>query len=171
MRLLDAGNIRMAYHALEQTKTQQVGYFLGKSSDHTWRKELSMRFQHHIDQRLIIEKSKCKSIKIQLRPTTARAGGVESTVVSIFVGAADVQQVEEIILKYPFNVEIVLHKWKRHSKTSYDTRLKTHINVCSNSTVIKLTETTPTFRMHIRGSLIGSPFILSIVDVADADHT
>ena len=35
MRLLDAGDFRMAYHALEQTKTQQVGYFLGKSSDHT----------------------------------------------------------------------------------------------------------------------------------------
>jgi hypothetical protein len=103
---LHVSGLNMASHALLETNSKQIGFFLGKSPAHTWREDISSRMNIHLAANMP-KKPIPNGIKVSAGlPTTERCvpiqvkngriiqDGEEAWAVAAFVGIKDMKAVE-----------------------------------------------------------------------------
>ena len=112
--VIKASKFNLSPHILLQTDSKPLAFFSGKAPDHTWREDLSNRFQIYMDHYLqtdnIIEdilgkdyvNQVPKQIPFYLKPAMLRSKNHKGQAIVIYVGTQNLDLMTEVISKVPF---------------------------------------------------------------------
>ena len=156
--------LTLSHHNLKQTESQVLAFFSGKTSQHTWRKDLSARFQQYTDTYLkhdgavtnIFGESEQvpRDIPFYLKAITVKSANHSAYIIAIYVGKLHHSYMSTLINKAPFeDLKLVPMALRRTNKDTFDQRLQLHNFLCQDSGAIKLRNTLVDFRDSIKTNL------------------
>ena len=173
----------LSHHNLFQTESKGLAFFSGKTPEHTWRKDLSARFQTYMDDNLLNDGAVLnifgdeaqipRQIPFYLKALTVKSANHNASAIAIYVGKSHHGIMSTLISKAPFeDLELVPLATKRQDKDIFDQRVQLHTFLCQDSGAIKLRRTSPEFRDHIKLELRKDNDIKNfIIDIAEAAST
>ena len=175
--------LTLSHHNLEQTESQVLAFFSGKSPQHTWRKDLAARFQQYMDIYLLDDGGVAnlfgeneqvpRKIPFYLKAITIRSTNHTATVIAIYVGKLHHSFLSTLITKAPFEeIELVPMQLRRKDKDAFDQCVQLHNFLCQDSGAIKLRNTSVDFRDSIKTVLRNDAHIKAhIINIAEAAST
>jgi hypothetical protein len=154
-------NVNMARHKLLESLDASIGFFLGKTQEHTYRGEMEQRLQTHLQsieaKQIAQENGKQESqgentelpplIPLSAKLRTIQHEDIQAEVVKVFVGAKDESRVKSMLQKEPFPVvKIVPYEYRRQHEDQWKKHLEIHNILVSNSAAIKIMDANERFR-------------------------
>ena len=173
----------LTHHNLLQTESQALAFFSGKTPQHTWRKDLSNRFQQYMD--LYLKHNNAvtnifgedaqvpRTIPFYLKAITVKSINHTGSAIAIYVGKLHYGVMMTLITQAPFeDLDLVPLSVRRSDKETFDQRVQLHQFLCQDSGAIKLRNTSPDFRDSLRVYLKCEAQVKDfIIDIAEAAST
>jgi hypothetical protein len=156
MEFLKAASIWMSAHALHQTSTKQVGFFLGKTPKHTSPIDLLQRLRNSFLYTNQQQDGLATDVPLQIKQTKIQVDEVTAEALVLIVGAKDYPAIQALVQRINFQVEIVPMKWKRSQNKEFKERLKLHNGMCNNSTAVKIDSITEDVLIALHGRIQAS---------------
>ena len=176
----------MFHHNLLQTNSKALAFFSGKSPEHTWRGDVSDRFQVYLDNYLQdnndIENNFReeyngripKTIPFYLKPqTTVKSKTHSAQVIIVYVGQHHYDLMNKIILKVPFeDIELVPMSIRQSNAPVFDQQVQLHKFLGQDCSVVKLKNTSKNLRTFLKADIRWDSSIGEhVIDVAEASST
>jgi hypothetical protein len=162
-------SLRMSSTTLHESTDEAIGFFLGKSQQHTWRDDLVDRVTLHLQksQRLqhVAEDGKPninnnisanlpETIPLSAKLRTITTNEVQADVITLFAGKSDAKQVKNLLEQHPFyEIEIVPYSIKRTHPEEWIQRLRIHNLQVNASRAIKIHQAPDSFRAALAKNL------------------
>ena len=183
--VLKASKFNISPHILIQTDSKPLAFFSGKSPDHTWREDLSDRFQIYMDNYLQEDNDIAnifgedfinqvpKQIPFYLKPATIRSKNHKTQAVVIYVGAQHLDLMNKFISKIPFeDVELVPMSTRRKNTQLFDQQVQLHTFLCQDCSAVKLRHTSENLRTFLKPEIRKDNVVgTHVMDVAEASST
>ena len=181
--ILKAHKMNMSPHNLLQSDSKAIAFFSGKSVAHTWRKDLSERFQSYLTDHLNSSSAMLnvfgedheapKDIPFYFRVTTIRAKKGTTQAITIYTGTLHKDILDTILQRLPFpDVEIVSFSLRRKDTERFERHVRLHEYICNNSCAIRLLRTSENSRDAIRIEVNNNSNISDkVVNLAEASKT
>ena len=119
-------------HTLLKNTDKDIGFFLGKGVEHTWRDGMWMRLTNH----LLIHGL---DVPISIRVNRIKATEGNAHVVSVFARAKDATAIEACLQQHPFKeCKLLLKKYKRSNPEEWKKSIKVHQELSEATPAVKV---------------------------------
>jgi hypothetical protein len=152
----------MTTHTLHESRDVEITFFMGKSPKFTFRSELALRLQQHI------QLASNTHIPVSVKNNYATCENVKSEVVTLFVGKKDATTVIDILQQRPFTeCEMVMKSLRRGNPAEWKNKLDIHSALVDHSQAIKIYLAPETIKTKLNQLVQGhKPALEKVIDIA-----
>ena len=141
---IDTTGWRIKAHTLLESADREIGFFLGKSVEHTWRDGMWMRLTDHLLTHGI-------DAPISIWDNRIKATEGNAHVVSVFAGAKDATAIETCLQQHPFTeCELLLKKYKRSNPEEWKKTIEVHQELSEATRAVKVVNADDNFLRQLR---------------------
>ena len=135
---------RITPHTLLESADKEIGFFLAKSVEHTWRDGMWSRLTDHLI-------SHGLDVPIAVRENRIKATEGVAHVVSVFAGAKDVTAIETCLEQHPFtDCELLLKKHKHSNQEEWKKSIDVHQELTEATRAVKIVNADDSFLRQLR---------------------
>ena len=138
---------RLTTHTLLESADREIGFFLGKSVEHTWRDGMWSRLTDHLLTHGL-------DVPISIRENRIKATEGNAHVVSVFAGAKDAKAIETCLQHHPFTeCELLLRKYKTINPDEWQKSIEIHKELSESTRAVKIVNANNTFLSNLRRAM------------------
>ena len=139
-------SFRMSTHSLQESSDEAVGFLLGKSQQYTWRDEIVVRVQKHLQESQAANQKETTDppltptpIPLVAKLRTIHDSENSAEVITLFTGKKYAKKVLELLEQHPFqDIDIVPYAMKRSHPLEWTQRLRIHNIQVNDSRAVKV---------------------------------
>ena len=138
---------KLTAHTLLESADREIGFFLRKSVEHTWRDSMWSRLTDYL-----LTHGVNAPISIQENRIEATEGNVH--VVSVFAESKDVSAIKTCQQQHPFTeCELLLWKYKITNSDEWQKSLDVHKELSESTRAVKVMNANNTFLSNLRSAM------------------
>ena len=138
---------RLSAHTLLESADRKIGFFMGKSVEHTWRDGMWSRLTDHLLAHGL-------DVPISIRENRIKATEGNAHVVSVFAGSKDVAVIEKCLQQNPFTeCELLLRRYKTTNPDEWHKSLEVHKELSKSTRAVKVVHADDSFLTNLRGAM------------------
>ena len=136
--------VKVVVHRLHETTSKAVGFFLGKSPQHTNRRDLEKRFE------LLWKEKKPNEPMPSVQVKAAKIKGTDNSTdaITLFAGAKDLDRVTEFMDGHTMPT-FIKYSIKKSNKEDFDNQIQLNNAIQANSRAVKVTKATEQLRQWL----------------------
>ena len=138
---------RITAHTLLKSADREIGFFLGKRVEHTWRDGMWSRLTDHLLAHGL-------DVPISIWENRIKATDGNAHVVSVFAGSKDVAIIKKCLQQNPFTeCKLLLWKYKATHPDEWYKSLEVHKELSKSTQAVKVVNADDPFLINLRGAM------------------